>query len=325
MCGPDTIAGMMRIRAARRAELPEVYRLLRLAFPHQPRALFVRQTERDSTFRLRHLRVAEIDGQISAVVRIFARTMLLRGAPVRAGGVGSVAAHPDARGLGLPTALLQDAIELMEREAMALSFLFTGIPAFYERLGYSIVPQTSYDADAREAAALPRHRSYRMRPMRDGDIGLLLRIYASATAGSTGAIVRTSKTWRDATSWLQDRCTVAEREGVPVAYLRGRARPYGYQLLEAEHAAGHEAAMASLLADAGVRASRAGLSLTMVAPPSHAIASALSALPSTREQHGVEFPMMVRAISHEGPPQLPGRALAEHFRQEVHFWNSDRI
>ena len=269
----------MRIRAARRADLPDVYRLLKLAFPHQPRSLFERQTERDSTFRLRHLRVAEVDGRIRAVVRIFVRKMLVDGVPVRAGGIGSVAAHPDARGLGLPTALLRDAFDVMEREGMALSFLFTGIQAFYERLGYTSVHQTQYDADAAEAALLTHTGAYRVRPMRANDLPALLRIYTDATRGSTGAIVRTVQTWRDATSWLHDRCTIADQAGAPVAYVRARERPYGYVILEAEHAFGHADALTPLLAHAGRRAQPAGLTLTAMAPPGHALAATLRSLP----------------------------------------------
>jgi len=119
----------MRIRAVRRDELPAVYDLLEQAFPEATRSLFVEQTERDSTFRLRHGRVAIIDGEIAGYVRIFARTMLVRGVPAAAGGIGSVATRSDARDGGIATALMLDAIEQMRREGMVVSFLFTGIPS----------------------------------------------------------------------------------------------------------------------------------------------------------------------------------------------------
>ncbi len=49
------------IRGARSAELPAVYDLLEQAFPEAAREFFVKQTEADSTFRLRHGRVAVIE------------------------------------------------------------------------------------------------------------------------------------------------------------------------------------------------------------------------------------------------------------------------
>ena len=313
------------IRAARRSDLPAVYRVLESAFTDAPIRLFIDQTEGDSTLRMRHLRVAEIDGRIAAHVRIFSRRMLIRGIPVRAGGIGSVASMPDARGLGLPSALLHDAIDVMARDNMPVSFLFTGIPAFYERLGWRIVHQPSLDvAVAREAASIPHDGAYRIRRITPSDLPALLSIYRQATAGSTGAVVRTPRTWRDAQRWLgEDRagCLLAERAGRPVAFLRARSRAYGYQILEAEHARGHEAAIAALLAKAAQRAVALDQSLTTSAvsgsrvsvPGGHALAVALRTLPSTRETADVRYPTMMRIVSLDALiavllPQFDGRA-----------------
>lgn len=289
------------IRAARRSDLPAIYRVLESAFTNAPIRLFVDQTEGDSTLRFRHARVAEIDGRIAAHVRVFARSMLVRGVPVRAGGIGSVASAPGARGLGLPSALLHDAIDVMARDNMPISFLFTGIPAFYERLGWRIVQQSAFDRIiARDAASMPHDRGYRTRRITPGDLPALLSIYRQATAASTGAVVRTRRTWRDAQRWLgEDRagCLLAEWAGCPVAYLRARSREYGYELLEAEHARGHEAAIAALLAKAGQRAVALGQDLTASVPGGHALAVALRTLPSTRETTDVRYPNMMRIVS----------------------------
>jgi predicted N-acetyltransferase YhbS len=148
------------IRGARAADLPGIYGMLDAAFDG-PVQLFIDQTEGDSTLRWRHIRIAEERGRVLAHVRIFARTMMLRGVPVRAGGIGSVAAHPDARGLGLPSALLMDAADVMHRTNMPIGFLFTGIPAYYERLGWRTVEQPGFRVDAHQIARLPRRRSHR--------------------------------------------------------------------------------------------------------------------------------------------------------------------
>ena len=72
-------------RAARRDDLPAIYDLLETAFPEAPRELFVNQTGADSTFRLRHARVAIDDGRVVAYVRIFAREMRKVEATFRSG------------------------------------------------------------------------------------------------------------------------------------------------------------------------------------------------------------------------------------------------
>jgi GNAT superfamily N-acetyltransferase len=251
----------------------------------------------------------------------------VRGVPVRAGGIGSVAAHPDARSRGLATALLQDAVDVMERDGMELSFLFTGIPGFYERLGWRIVRQPGFEADAPEAAALSVDRRYRVRRARNGDVRAMLAIYRQATAGSTGAMVRTKRTWCDARSWLVEDaagCLVAEKSGRMVAYLRARRREYGYQVLEAEHARGHEAAISALLARTGARASVLGQQLTTSAPSDHALTAALRTLPSTRESDDVQYPMMLRNVAPGA--RKPSRRIDRLLPVTAfHFWNSDRI
>ena len=290
------------IRAARRRDLPEIYRLLDTAFADAPVELFINQTEGDSTMRPRHVRVAEVDGVIAAHVRIFARRMLVRGVPVRVGGIGSVASAPDARGLGLPSALLNDCIDMMTREEMALSFLFTGIPAFYERIGYKVARQSEFRADATEGAAIEHERGYRIRRVTTDDLPALLRVYRRASAASTGAIVRTERTWRDAQAWLGEDpagCLIAEWASTPVAYVRSRSRPYGYHILEAEHVRGHESAIAAVVARAAKRASALRQELYATAGADTMLATVMRALPSTRETEDMRYPTMMRIVSLE--------------------------
>lgn len=310
------------IRSVRRAELPQVYDLLEAAFPEARRATFVAQTEADSTFRLRHGRLAVADGRIVGYVRIFARTMMVRGQPVPVGGIGSVATHPDARGSGIATALLHDAIARMRRGGMQASFLYTGIPGFYERLGFHIVREPQFEAGASEVAALPDAGLWDLRPLRDADVPRMLAIYRRASAGSTGAVVRTARTWRDAGSWLDEDpggCFVAERNGVVVAYLRSRCRTrVRHEVLESECLPGHEGAIATLLSAVGRRAVEHGERIVALVPDGHPLATALRSLASTTATTDVRFPMMMLGL---GDP-----AVEEALRSEpIRFWNTDRI
>lgn len=312
--------GMM-IRAVRRGELPRVYDLLEAAFPEARRGLFVAQTERDSTFRLRHGRVAIVDGRVAGYVRIFARTMLVRGAPLAAGGIGSVATEAGARHGGVATALMLDAIEVMRREGMAVSFLFTGIPAFYERVGYRVVRERSFAVPAEKAAGLSTTGLYDVRLMGDTDVRRLVGIHQRASAGATGAVRRTRRQWLDATAWLEEDvggCFVAELRGMPVAYMRCRQRDYGYQVIEAESLPGHFDAMAAMLARAAGRALDLGCeTIGGLAPRASPLAVVLESLSSRMAP--VRHPMMMRALVDDAA--IEG-AIG---REAVRFWNADRI
>jgi predicted N-acetyltransferase YhbS len=310
------------IRAARVSELPAVFDLLEGAFPEASRELFVAQTECDSTFRLEQARVAVVDGEIAGHVRIFARTMMVRGMSMAAGGIGAVATRDSARGSGVATALLRDAIAEIQREGMPLSFLFTGIMPFYERLGYRVVPQASFECDAQEASLTHGAGAHAVRAATETDVSDMLAIYDAAIAERTGAIIRSAATWRDAARWLHEDsggCFIAGVDGRPVAYLRSRCRASGHQILEAEHLAGHAGAIDVLLAAVARRAIGHGEQISALVPVGHALAAALRALPSTRESQPPSHPMMVQVLVDD--PQLD----AAFDEEPVHFWNSDRI
>lgn len=300
----------LKLRAALTDDLPAIYDLIEQCFPEAPRELFVAQTEVDSTFRLRHARVAVLDGRIVGYVRIFARRMRVRGVPLPAGGIGSVATAPDAQHRGIASMLMRDAIEQMRREGVAVSFLFTGIPGFYERLGYRIVREPFFTADAAEAAALAAQSLYDVRPATDADLPRLVRLYRDATAGTTGSACRTRRQCRDAQQWLGEEpggAFVAELHGRIVAYARTRCRTYGHEIMELEHRAGHAGAVSPLVAAASSLALAHGEPLVALAPDDSQLAVMLATLPSTRSTTDVRYPMMMRVISLEAMlrPLLP--------------------
>lgn len=310
------------MRSVRRSELHEAFDLLAAVFPEAPRSLFMAQTERDSTCRLRHGRIALIDGHIAGYVRIFARTMLVQGVPVSAGGIGSVATRPDARGRGIATALLRDAVAQMQYEGMRVSFLFTGIMPFYERLGFRAVRQPSFEVDPLEAASMPPSDRHEVRVANEGDLPRVLAIYRRATAMRSGAVLRSRRTWRDATHWLEEDeygCFIAEHDGEPVAYIRSRCRERGQQILEAECVPGDEDAIGPLLAAVARRAVLHHETLYALVPDDHPLAALLRRLPSTRESAFPTHPMMVRTLVDD--PKLD----AAFDIEPMHFWNSDRI
>ena len=309
------------LRVARRSDLPAIYRLLAEAFPEAPH-LFVPQTEHDPTFRFRHARVAIVDGRVVAYVRTFARRMLVRGVPLSAGGIGSVATSPDVRNSGYATLLLEDANREMERDGMAISFLFTGIPGFYERLGYRVVPEPYFEMSRAEVArSLDAHR-HEVRAIRPADAPQLLVIYRRAIAGKTGAILRTRRAWD--VPWLEETAgfVATDSSGEVVGYIRSRCRPPGrpglsHQILEAECMPGADGAIEDLLAAVARYPCDCGDKISVLAPDASALAHTLRRIGGTAESPLFEHPMMLRPIA--------GRVDDSIFDEPVYFWNSDRI
>lgn len=311
-----------RIRSARRRDLPAVYDLLDICFA-TPREYFVNQTEHDATYRFRQTRIIEIDGRVVSHVRIFHRQMLVRGVALPVGGVGSVATHPDYQEHGFATALLRDAIEWMEREGYALSFLWTGLVPFYERLGWRVVLQPIHTVQADEAARLSTAGAVSVRPFADADLSAVARVYRRAVEGSTGGIARTLRYWRDHMTWVHDDpegFLLAERRGQVVAYVRSTVEMGNHlRLLEGEALPGADSALKILLAELGRLAVRRGLRVMLgVIPAGHPLTQFLESLPSTYVTTNVALPIMVRPIAEEGEAIF---SASEPFR----FWHSDLI
>jgi GNAT superfamily N-acetyltransferase len=284
--------------------MPAVYELLSLCFPDARPDLFRRQTEHDSTFRWRHGRVVEVDGAIASYLRIFDRRMWLRGARLRAAGIGSVATHPDYRRRGLATALLRDTLALLHREGYHLSFLGTEVAApFYEKLGWRIVRQPSHGAPAAEAAALPERPGLAIRPFAPSDLTAVARIHARATRSRTGAVARSLRYWTDHMSWIDDDpggflVGVSDRGSI-AAFVRSRSERWASTLmvLDAHCRAGAEACLAPLLGALGRYAAGQGLKgIQASLPEGHPLADAFARLPSAGVTTDVRFPLMMRVV-----------------------------
>lgn len=291
-----------RIRSVRRSEFPAIFDLLDLCFTTTDRTLFERQTLNDSTFRLADGVVAESpDGKPVSFVRIFRRRMLLRGIAVEAGGIGSVATHPGWRQRSLANHVLQECIRRMESRKVALSFLYTGIVEFYERLGWRVVSVPLITVLAEDAAGLPAG-PYEVRGFAPPDLPALRRIHNADIRGRTGAIVRSSRYWKDHMTWSDDApegFLVACRGSQPVAYLRSHGRvPVIQYVLEACAQPGENAALAALLGELGRRGQAASYKLVGgILPEDSTVAAAMAGLGSQRRLYDVRVPDMMRLVS----------------------------
>ena len=293
------------IRAARPADMPAAYEVLSLCFPDARPDAFRRETEHDSTFRWRQGRVVEVDGAVVGYLRIFDRRMWLRGARLRAAGIGSVATHPDYRRRGLATALLRDTLALLHRDGYHLSFLGSEVAAaFYERLGWRIVRQPSHGAPAAEAAALPETHGLTVRPFAASDLSTVAGIHARATRGRTGSVARSLRYWSDHMSWVADDAggflvATDARRGI-AAYVRSRSERWASTLmvLDAHCRQGAEGDLAPLLGALGRYAVSQGLKgIQASLPEGHPLADAFARLPSAGATTEVRYPFMMRVMN----------------------------
>lgn len=132
--------------------------------------------------------IAEEDGQIASTLRVFKREMWLCGERVPMGGIGEVCTKEQYRGQGLSGKLLQNAIEYMEAQNLAVSVLFTGINKHYARYGWFTRPQRRVRIPLDQCAALPEGSV--LRPMTDADIPHVARLYRAGAPRIDGAVVR---------------------------------------------------------------------------------------------------------------------------------------
>ena len=90
----------MEIRAAKETELEELVELQRLVFrpEEQAQPRYWSYVREEPTYRLEQSRVVVDGGQIVAHLRVWDRQILVRGAHLRAGGIGSVLTRPQCRG-----------------------------------------------------------------------------------------------------------------------------------------------------------------------------------------------------------------------------------
>jgi len=86
----------------------------------------------------------EIDGDVRSACAWLVRDLLIDGAKLRVGLIGSVATHGDWRGRGLASRVLLDAESKLAREGCALAILWADTPDFYTARGYA---QIGWEAD----------------------------------------------------------------------------------------------------------------------------------------------------------------------------------
>lgn len=89
-----------------------------------------------ATENLDYCRVIERNGQIVSHAAVWPRTLVVEGVPLKVGIIVLVATAHDHRHQRLADTLMRDLQRSMFNEQFDLGILWTGVPAFYEQLGW---------------------------------------------------------------------------------------------------------------------------------------------------------------------------------------------
>ncbi len=165
-------------------------------------------------------------GELLSTVQVY--VLPLNGAEV--GCVANVATHESARGRGLSTDLLNEAIRGMKGEGIDLSYLFTGVPHHYARLGWQATDETIRRIQSQKKAIAPDEAA--------PDLERMAALYAQDPPPF--ALLRDEAWWRNVVApRLTDRLIWT----APDAYLVARRG----ESLTIEETAGDEAARKRLV------------------------------------------------------------------------------
>ncbi|MEB2346780.1 MAG: GNAT family N-acetyltransferase [Deltaproteobacteria bacterium] len=205
-------------------------------WPGRPGDFFRRYLDADPSFEPRNVVVAERAGRLVGCVQIFPRALRVRpgeGPPrngfaqVPLGGIGSVFTHPEVRGSGVASALLERAIAEMQARGLELSLLFATRHGFYGRLGWQLWPRERGLWLRGEAytGPDPARRVDRFDPARDLDAAYAL--HTAHSGALEGTCVRDAAFFRAQLAFAgnpeEDFLLARTSDGALAAYARAAA------------------------------------------------------------------------------------------------------
>ena len=184
----------LRVRTARRGDVEELARLGQLAYrvsSLERRREFYTDHPR---FRLRDVRVGELDGELVASLVLYPLRAWVRGQRVAVAGVGSVAVSPEHRRRGVADALMRAALRELRQRGTAFSMLYAFRGSFYRRLGYGVIEYIH--ALAAAPANLPAsEEARRVRRLKPADRPAVQAVYERVASRGHWALERGRAWW----------------------------------------------------------------------------------------------------------------------------------
>jgi GNAT superfamily N-acetyltransferase len=165
-------------------------------------------------------RIGIVDDRIVAHVSMWPQALRYGRTALSFGAIGAVCTHPDYRGRGYATAVMNDAINTMTERGDLLSFLVTGAEGFYSPLGYhNVWPFYDLEIQADQAAKLDAPLA--SRPATADDWPQMAQLYEQGW-GHRVSMQRPPALWQWRMTTMRPRHTrVVERDGQMVGYIAG--------------------------------------------------------------------------------------------------------
>lgn len=152
----------------------------------------------DPLWKPDYTRVAIVEGRLVAAMQVVRRPVrLTQGTTLWMAGIANVATLPEYRGRGLASQLLRDLHAIMDAEDFAFGLLFTGIHAFYARLGWETLPLPLY----RATPAPVDLSGWRFRIAEPSDLERVQGWYEAFYAHHPLSVARNDAYWRVWTRW----------------------------------------------------------------------------------------------------------------------------
>lgn len=244
-------------------EFDQVMRILDKAFP-VGKSFFMDRLSNDSTYDASTTWIAKQGEAVTSTIQLFPVYCRLEDIVIKIGGIGSVATDEAYRGQGHCQEILMQSSAWMMDEQYDLSLLYAVITPFYEKFGWSVVPQPLYEltmakwAASQEklepstAQAYDLQSQYTIRPYEDHDLADLANIYEQFNANRTFTAKRSSSSWTDRVHWPRWKNAeklLALHHGNVVAYglISAANNEQSSHIDELCYLPGHEAAVRPLL------------------------------------------------------------------------------
>lgn len=219
----------LEFTTAKEHDIEPVAELCARCLPGAPKEYFMARMTDDPEMLPEGMLIAKDGSRVISNVNVLEVDFIYGRATVRCGGIANVVTHPDYRGRGVASTLLNEAHKIMRWRGMALSLLSTGIPKFYAPYGYApwvrtettlLEPRDS--GPGKDVRALdPAKDPLALKEMRSRYFHRFI-----------GGLERSDEVWEKQFAWTphypaEDLSLgmVAESQGHPQAYLRTTAHP----------------------------------------------------------------------------------------------------
>lgn len=181
-----------------REQLEQIYDILDECFS-VGRGYFQERLDLDTSYDPDTTWFATVGGQVAANVQIFPLPIRVGQAVLHTGAMGSVAADPHYRGMGLTHKILAAQTDYMREADYDISVLLASKHAFYEKAGWRLIPETAYAVENQARGGQPD--GYEIIPFEPRYLDDIRGIYEQFNQNRTYTVVRDETYWKDLIRW----------------------------------------------------------------------------------------------------------------------------